>query len=175
MTELIALNLPTECLPYPEGAVSGTVSVHVGCCRKAPHTLGGLQTRCPQLWRLEIHGQGRHGHIPVRPLFIAGIFLLCPQMVEGMRHSGVPFIRALTHEGSTHMTQSPPEAPPCGSNGKECACQCRRCRFSPWVRKILWRRQWQPTPVFLPGESHGLRNLVGYSAWSHESRTRPSD
>ena len=29
-----------------------------------------------------------------------------------------------------------------------------RCRFNPWVRKIPWRRAWQPTPVFLPGESH---------------------
>ena len=37
------------------------------------------------------------------------------------------------------------------------ACQCTRCRFDPWVRKIPWRRKWQPTPVFLPGESHGQR------------------
>ena len=37
--------------------------------------------------------------------------------------------------------------------------------FNPWVRKILWRRKWQPTPVFLPGKSHGQRNLVGYSPW----------
>ena len=35
----------------------------------------------------------------------------------------------------------------------------------PRVRKIPWRRKWQPTPVFLPGESHGQRNLVGYSLW----------
>ena len=35
----------------------------------------------------------------------------------------------------------------------------------PWVRKIPWRRAWQPTPVFLPGESHGQRGLVGYSPW----------
>ena len=33
------------------------------------------------------------------------------------------------------------------------ACQCRRLEFNPWVRKILWRRKWQPTPVFLLGES----------------------
>ena len=39
-----------------------------------------------------------------------------------------------------------------------------RCRFNPWVGKRLpWRRAWQPTPVFLPGESHGQRSLVGYS------------
>ena len=36
-------------------------------------------------------------------------------------------------------------------------------RFHPWVRKIPWRRTWQPTPVFLPGESHGQRSLAGYS------------
>ena len=40
--------------------------------------------------------------------------------------------------------------------------QCRRPAFDPWVRKIPWRRKWQPTPVFLPRKSHG-QNLVGYS------------
>ena len=35
--------------------------------------------------------------------------------------------------------------------------------FGPWVRKIPWRRLWQPTPVFLSGESHGQKSLVGYS------------
>ena len=35
--------------------------------------------------------------------------------------------------------------------------------FDPWVRKIPWRRKWQSTPVFLPGESHGQRSLAGYS------------
>ena len=55
-----------------------------------------------------------------------------------------------------------------GASGKESVCQCRRCRrceFDPWVRKIPWRRKWQPTPVFLPGESHGQRSLVGYGLW----------
>ena len=37
--------------------------------------------------------------------------------------------------------------------------------FAPWVGKILWRREQQSTPVFLPGESHGQRSLVGYSPW----------
>ena len=49
-------------------------------------------------------------------------------------------------------------------SGEESACQYkrhRRCRFNPWVRKI-WRRKWQPTPVFLPAKSHGQRSLVGY-------------
>ena len=34
--------------------------------------------------------------------------------------------------------------------------------FDPWVRKIPWKREWLPTPVFLPGEHHGQRSLVGY-------------
>ena len=38
-------------------------------------------------------------------------------------------------------------------------------RFDPWVRKILWRRKWQSTPVIVPGEFHGQRSLVGYSPW----------
>ena len=37
--------------------------------------------------------------------------------------------------------------------------------FDPWVKKIPWRREWQPTPVFLPVESHGQRSLAGYSLW----------
>ena len=40
-----------------------------------------------------------------------------------------------------------------------------RPRFNPWIGKIPWRRKWLPTPVFLPGEFHGQRNLVGYSPW----------
>ena len=67
---------------------------------------------------------------------------------------------------------------PGGISGEEHhACQCRRhrrCGFHPWVRKIPWRRAWQPTPVFLPGESqathssilawriHGQRSVLGY-------------
>ena len=53
-------------------------------------------------------------------------------------------------------------------SGKESACQCRRLNFDPWVGKILWRRKWQPTPVFLPGKSHGPRSLVGYSPWGRK-------
>ena len=40
--------------------------------------------------------------------------------------------------------------------------QCRRSGFGPWVRKVPWRKEQQPTPVFFPGESHGQRSLVGY-------------
>ena len=40
--------------------------------------------------------------------------------------------------------------------------------FDPWVKKMPWRRKWQPTPVFLPGESHRRRSLVGYSLRGHK-------
>ena len=110
-------------------------------------------------------------------------------------HYGVHFTKALMPSwGSILMTSSPPKAPPSnmspcwlgfqhmnfwgtltdhqvfpgGASGKEPACQYRRhkrCGFDPWVGKISWRRAWQPTPVFLPGESQRQRSLVGYSPW----------
>ena len=43
--------------------------------------------------------------------------------------------------------------------------QSRRPRFDPWAGKIPWKREWLPTPVFLPGEFHGQRSLAGYSPW----------
>ena len=55
---------------------------------------------------------------------------------------------------------------PGGARGKELACQWRGCQrqgFNPSFGKITWRRAWQPTPVFLPGESHGQRSLAGYN------------
>ena len=60
---------------------------------------------------------------------------------------------------------------PGGTSGEEPPWQCRRCKkcgFNPWVRKIPWRRAWQPSLVFLPGESHERRSLMGYSPWGHK-------
>ena len=51
---------------------------------------------------------------------------------------------------------------------KESTCQYRKHRrpgFDPWVGRNPWRRKWQPTSVFLPGQSHGQRNLAVYSPW----------
>ena len=71
--------------------------------------------------------------------------------------------------------------------GKESAFQCRRCKrheLDPWVRKIPWRRKWQPTPVFFPGKPHRQRSLVGYSprglqrlkhSWVTEHTQAPQD
>ena len=57
------------------------------------------------------------------------------------------------------------ERPPWWLSGKEPACQCRRRLSDPWVRKIPWRRKWQPPPVFLTGKYRGQRSLVSYSSW----------
>ena len=60
-----------------------------------------------------------------------------------------------------------------GTSGKEPTCQCRRLKrygSDPWVRKIPWRRKWQPTPVFLPGKFRGQRSLVGYSPWGRKEQ-----
>ena len=57
------------------------------------------------------------------------------------------------------------------SIAKELTCQYRkrkRHRFDPWVRKMLWSRKWQPTPVFLAGESPGQRSLEGYNLQGHK-------
>jgi len=46
--------------------------------------------------------------------------------------------------------------------------QCRRPEFDSWVRKISFRREWQPIPVFLPGEFNRQRSLAGYSSWGYK-------
>ena len=56
-----------------------------------------------------------------------------------------------------------PESFPIGSAVKNLPAMQEILGFNPWVRKIPWRKKWQPTPVFLPGESHGQRSLEGYS------------
>ena len=54
---------------------------------------------------------------------------------------------------------------PGGSDGKQSACNAGDLGSIPGLGRFPWRREWQPTPVFLCGEFHGLRSLVGYSPW----------
>ena len=54
---------------------------------------------------------------------------------------------------------------PGGSDGKGSACSAGDAGSIPGSGKIPWRRKWQPTPVFVPGEFHGPRSLAGYSPW----------
>ena len=73
---------------------------------------------------------------------------------------------------SSHLASDPFQPTwPGSASGKEPACQCRRhkrSRFNPWVRMISWRRVWQPTPVFVPGECHGPRSLPSYGPQGHK-------
>jgi len=82
--------------------------------------------------------------------FLWGIFL-----TQGSNPS-LPHCRQILY----HLSyREEPKNPP--SNAGDLS---KRHQFSPWVGKIPWMRAWQPTPVFLPGESHGQRSLVGYGA-----------
>ena len=59
---------------------------------------------------------------------------------------------------------------PYGSAARICL-QCRRREFDPWVRKLPWRRKWQPTPVFMPGKCFGWRSLVIHRIWKELDMT----
>ena len=85
----------------------------------------------------------------------------------------VPCLKAGGWDSCTHISVigggCPGERLP-GARVNEPTCQCRRHKrygFHPWVAKILWRRKWQLTPLFLPGESHGQRSLVGCNPQGH--------
>ena len=57
------------------------------------------------------------------------------------------------------------------AGGKDATCHCRRLGFDRWVGKIPWRREWQTSLLFLPGQFHGQRSLVGYNPWAHKDTT----
>ena len=62
-------------------------------------------------------------------------------------------------------------------SGTEPTSQWRQCGFDPRIGKIPLRKKWQPTPVFLPGKSHGQRTLVRYGPWGpkkSDTTSRPT-
>ena len=76
---------------------------------------------------------------------------------------------------STGDSAQNPVSFPGGSDGKEFACNARDPRSIPGLGRSSWGRAGQPTPVFLPGESHGQRSLAGYPPWGRkESDTTES-
>ena len=60
---------------------------------------------------------------------------------------------------------------PRSSGGKESACNAGDLGSIPALGRSPWKRKWKLTPVFLPGESHGQRSLVGYGPWGCKSQT----
>ena len=141
---------------------------HTHHCRLSPgrHSGSRWATICPTVWRARLHC-----------LRVVQFRLLCPRVNclqpawaltnakqsgdEQRRQLGFPFWASL----------NPISVLPTITRASQIAqwlrshLQCKRRRFDPWVGKIPWRRTWLPTPVFLPGEFHGQRNLAGYSPW----------
>ena len=132
-----------------------------------------------QLWH-----SGSSIFIKACRIFSCGMWNLSCRMCDLVPRSGIKpgssslAAWSLSHETTREVPQYPNDKfdlPsvifPGGTSGKEPTCQCRRCKrcgFKPCFRKIPWRRTWQPTPIFLPGEFHGQRSLVGYSPWGHK-------
>ena len=108
----------------------------------------GTQASLPHsMWDLP-----RSGTEPMSPACTGSLF-----NTEPPRKPSLPFIFE-TENCKHHFVSRVNWGFPGDTSGEESSCQCRRCRsrgFNPWVRKIPCRRKWPPTPVFLPGESHG--------------------
>ena len=84
------------------------------------------------------------------------------------RLASTTWLPAASQDVSLHIHICNEMGFPGATSGKEPTCQFRRCkrnRFDLWVGKMPWWRKWKPTPVFLPGESHGQGSLVGYGPW----------
>ena len=127
------------------------------------------------IWNSPGESTGVDSHFLLQRIFLnQGLnpgLLHCRWILYHLSHRGSPHFSYL-FKGSvskySHILEhwGPWRGFPNSTSGKEPACLCKRhnrLRFQPWVRKIPWRRAWQPTPIFLPGEFHGLGSLVGYS------------
>ena len=78
-----------------------------------------------------------------------------------LRDTGLPLLAVLEQQACLCI-QLPEKASLVAQRWRICL-QCRRPGFNPWIKKIPWRTAWQPTTMFLPGESHGQRSLAGCS------------
>ena len=132
-------------------------------------------------WRATVHGVAKswtrlstHAHIlkiywicySIASILCFGFF--CSRSYEILAPSpGIkPTLSALEGPGKSRVCCSkPPSTASLVAQMVKNLPGCWRPGFSPWVGKIPWRREWQPTPIFLPGESHGQRSLMGYSPW----------
>ena len=90
--------------------------------------------------------------------------MLAPSQTSCMTPA-TPFLSLKLTFSICKMGPPHPSSFPGGSEGKEPICNAGEPVFDPWVRKIPWRREWHPTPVFSPGKPHGQRSLVGNSPW----------
>ena len=106
-----------------------------------------------------------------RVLAPAGVLMCLRTLSESCHRAKPPLGPQVLVHLITHLVFSLVSA---GSVGKESACNTGNCLqhgrpgFDHWVRKIPWRREWQPTPAFLPGKSYGQRIPGGYSPWNRK-------
>ena len=115
------------------------------------------------------HGiTGIISHLKSRNSVASTRSLITSEVTQSHRALG---IRAWTSSAPHANTFTPSQGPKISTHqcqGFKSHHPNRRRGFDPWVGKIPWRRTWQPTPVPLPGESHGERSLVGYSPWGRK-------
>ena len=97
--------------------------------------------------------QGSAALGPVTPSLRKLTVRSCKHSSSGRNDSQVGHLEFLTLLGVNAIPSSGWASPV--AQRSRIHLQCRRCRFDPWVRKIPWRREWQPPLVFLPGKSHG--------------------
>ena len=153
--QLLSLCDPVNC-STPGFPVHGILQARVLGWAAMPSSRGSSQAR-DRTWvsgRFFTTRATWEAHRPFKVVFICNF----PSMVKGdwiFKPGVVYFFYTFANVGL-----------PTWFSGKESACQCRSCGFDPWVRKIPWRRAWQPTPVFwrIPGQ----RSLVGCSPWGHK-------
>ena len=151
------------------------LKLHIWQISKFCHCLFSQHTESDPLLPSVSLPQSNTGHLPL------ALELLLPNLQLDSMFLPLSPWQCICHIGaivtlfknwSSHVT---PKDFPIAQTVKKISLQCRRPRFDPWVRKIPWRREWQPTPVFLPGEFHRQRSLVGYRVRRAKSRTWLSD
>ena len=115
-------------------------------------------------WQATVHGVAKS---QTRQSDFTFTFKLGPKWEEKLEKQGVTdqMLTTLSHWYQYYIWASQV------AQWQRICCQCRSCErhgLDPWVRKIPWRRKWQPTPVCWPGKSHGQRSLAGYSPRGHK-------
>ena len=123
-----------------------------------------LQRLAP--WLLPL---GNSAHSSLRAARISGFTCTRPRVQSSAPRLELRFLCGVT-SAQPKLTLGFEDFPG-GSSGKESTCRSRRhgrLGFDPRVGKISWRSEWQPTPIFPPGESHGQRSLAGYSPRGHK-------
>jgi len=167
----VTLRVNTSELPGRAEAFSGFLVIQF---KQRCHSICSLKLFPTQIsqFRIDVEEAGRGNIQHMSPVFLLGHWGNGRRELNAVmyRKQLVPYqvhlILATTWWGRYYTHLGRMQGFPDGASGKEPASQCRKCKgwgFDPWVGKIPWRRAWQPTPVFLPGESQGHRSLVGYS------------